>query len=209
MGSAVASLLKDWPTQITRLEAEVLQHEVSISGVKESVRHVLNSRVAKDGHLTAEQMYDAIKEHETYISHQRLAVGGSRQTPQTHSQPTRGAPAPQTYKPKFHKTTAFSAKAGGGHDPPATMAEEGNTSDGASPDDGGGLYIPDFLCDAEDWELSVKLARAMQADERSRRHCFGCDSPITWSVTAPMQKTTRGPHSRGGALPKRFRHRHR
>ena len=35
MGSTVASLLKDWPTQITRLEAEVLQHEVSISGVKE------------------------------------------------------------------------------------------------------------------------------------------------------------------------------
>ena len=72
VGSAVASLLKDWPTQINRAEAEILQYVVSLNGVKEGVRHVLSSRAARDGLLMAEQMCDTVKQHETYVAHQKL-----------------------------------------------------------------------------------------------------------------------------------------
>ena len=202
VGSAVASLLKDWPTQINRGDAEVLQYEVSLNGVKEGIRHVLNSRVAQDGRLTAEQMYDAVKQHETYVAHQKLNVGDGHVTSRTHDRTSRGASTPQTYKPRYSKTTAFPARAEGGQASPAAQAAEGSDTEGSdsAPVDGGGLYLPDFLCEVSDgdWELNVKLARAMQADERSRKRCFACDSPDHLIRDCPQAKNYRRPPQPGG-----------
>ena len=141
--------------------------------MKESVRHVLNSRATRDGRLTAEQMYDAVKQNETYMAHQKLSVGDGYAAPRTHHQTSRGASTPQTYKLRYSKTTAFPVRAEGGQDPPAVTADEGSETEGSdsAPGDGGGLYLLDFLCEVSDGdrELIVKLARAMQADERTRK----------------------------------------
>ena len=199
------------PTQINREDAEVLQYEVSLNGVKEGVRHVLNSRAARDGRLTAEQMYDAVKQHETYRAHQKINVGDGYAAPRTHHQTSKGTSAPQAYKPRYPKTTAFPARAEGGQDSSTVMAEEGSEAEGSdsTPADGGGLYLPDFLCEVSDgdWELNVKLARAMQADERARKRCFACDSPDHLIRDCPQAKNFRrppppeGPHKNNLAQP--------
>ena len=42
-----------------------------------------------------------------------------------------------------------------------------------------GLYIPNFLGEANDgeWGLMIRMARAIQVDEQQQKHCFVCQSP--------------------------------
>ena len=53
VGTSVSNLAKDWKDELTESELQALQYEVSLNGVKEEIRHVLDSEMAKrDGHLT-------------------------------------------------------------------------------------------------------------------------------------------------------------
>ena len=114
VGTSVSNLAKDWKDELTEGELRALQYEVSLNGVKEEIRHVLDSEMAKrDGHLTPQQMYEAVKRYETYVARNKRLDGKGIATsvgqPKTTGQPT-------GYRPQFHKTTAFTATAGGPED---------------------------------------------------------------------------------------------
>ena len=64
VGTSVSNLAKDWKDELTEGELQALQYKVSLNGVKEEIRHVLDSEMAKrDGHLMPQQMYEAIKRY--------------------------------------------------------------------------------------------------------------------------------------------------
>ena len=71
VGTSVSNLGKDWKDQLTDEELQSLQYEVSLNGVKEEIRHVLDSEIARHGRLTPHQMYEAIKKYETYVAHNK------------------------------------------------------------------------------------------------------------------------------------------
>ena len=71
VGTSVSNLGKDWKDQLTDEELQSLQYEVSLNGVKEEIRHVLDSEVARHGRLTLHQMYEAVKKYETYVAHNK------------------------------------------------------------------------------------------------------------------------------------------
>ena len=56
VGTSVGNLGKDWKDELTEDELQSLQYEVSLNGVKEEIRHVLNSEIARCGRLTPQQM---------------------------------------------------------------------------------------------------------------------------------------------------------
>ena len=62
VGTSVSNLGKDWKDELTDEELQSLQYEVSLNGVHEEIRHVLDSEIAKNGgKLTPQQMYEAVK----------------------------------------------------------------------------------------------------------------------------------------------------
>ena len=84
VGTSVSNLAKDWEDELTEGELQALQYKVSLNGVKEEIRHVLDSEMAKrDGHLTPQQMYEAIKRYETYVA----SISQDNFTRQQHSLP--------------------------------------------------------------------------------------------------------------------------
>ena len=67
VGTSVSNLGKDWKDELTEKELQSLQYEVSLNGVQEEIRHVLDSEVAKNGgKLTPQQMYEAVRKYETW-----------------------------------------------------------------------------------------------------------------------------------------------
>ena len=111
----MSNLAKDWKDELTECELQALQNEVSLNGVKEEIRHVLDSEMAKrDGRLTPQQMYKAVKKYETYVAWNRRLDGKGISTP---AGPQKATGQSSGYKPQFHKTTAFVATAGGPNDP--------------------------------------------------------------------------------------------
>ena len=69
VGTSVSNLGKDWKDKLTDKELQSLQYEVSLNGVQEEIRHVLDSETAKNGgKLTPQQMYEAVKRYETYVA---------------------------------------------------------------------------------------------------------------------------------------------
>ena len=114
VGTSVSNLAKDWKDELTECELQALQYEVSLNGVKEKIRHVLDSEMAKrDSHLTPQQMYEAIKRYETYVV-QNKRLDGKGTSTSTGQQRATGQSS--GYKPRFHKTRAFVATAGGPDD---------------------------------------------------------------------------------------------
>ena len=110
----MSNLAKDWKDELTEGELQALQYEVSLNGVKEEIRHVLDSEMAKrDGHLTPQQMYEAVKRYETYVA-QNKRLDGKGTSTSASQQKTTGQSS--GYKPQFHKTTAFVATTGGPDD---------------------------------------------------------------------------------------------
>ena len=164
-------------------ELQALQYEVSLNGVKEEIRHVLDSEMVKrDGHLMPQQMYEAIKRYKTYVARNKRLDGKGTST-SAGQQKTTGQSS--GYKPRFHKTTAFVATAGGPDD-------EADHSQGSSPyedrdsqevepphKEDKGLYIPSYLEEAipDDPVLQVKVARALRVQEMNSRRCFTCNRP--------------------------------
>ena len=116
VGTSVSNLAKDWKDELTECELRALQYEVSLNGVKEEIRHVLDSEMAKrDGHLTPQQMYEAVKKYETYVARNKRLDGKGTNTSAGQQKATGQSSG---YKPQFHKTTAFVATAGGLNDEP-------------------------------------------------------------------------------------------
>ena len=67
VGTSVSNLGNDWKDELTDVELQSLQYEVSLNGVHEEIRHLLDSEIAKNGgNLTPQQMYEAVKRYETY-----------------------------------------------------------------------------------------------------------------------------------------------
>ena len=76
VGTFVSNLGKDWKDKLTDKELQSLQYEVSLNGVQEEIRHVLDSEIAKNGgKLTPQQMYEAVKRYETYVAHNKRLKG--------------------------------------------------------------------------------------------------------------------------------------
>ena len=81
VGTSVSNLAKDWKDKLTECELQALQYEVSLNGVNEEIRHVLDSEMAKrDGHLTPQQMYEAVKRYETYVARNKRLDGKGTST---------------------------------------------------------------------------------------------------------------------------------
>ena len=183
VGTSVSNLGKDWKDELTDEELQSLQYEVSLNGVHEEIRHVLDSEIAKNGgKLTPQQMYEAVKRYETYVAHNKRLEGKGASPSASKSKATGHTSG---YKPRFHKTTAFAATIpeveddGPGHpeSPPQEEADAyGNES---SQEDDEGLYIPSYLEEAipDDPVLQVKMAHAMQTQEVETWRCFTCNQP--------------------------------
>ena len=75
VGSSVGNLAKDWKGQIMEAELKSLQYEVSLNGVREEIRHVLDSEIARHGQLTPHQMYEVVKKYETYVACNKCLEG--------------------------------------------------------------------------------------------------------------------------------------
>ena len=183
VGTSVSNLGKDWKDELTDEELQSLQYEVSLNGVHEEIRHVLDSKIAKNGSkLTPQQMYEAVKRYETYVARNKR-LEGKGASPST-SQP-KATGQTSGYKPQFHKTTAFAATIPKVEDdglgrPEASPQEEADAYGNESyQEDDEGLYIPSYLEEAihDDPVLQVKMARAMQAQEVETRRCFTCNQP--------------------------------
>ena len=72
----MSHLGKDWKDELMEKELQSLQYEVSLNGVKEEIRHVLDSKIAKKGgKLTPQQMYEVVKKYETYVAHNKRLEG--------------------------------------------------------------------------------------------------------------------------------------
>ena len=102
VSTSVSNLGKDWKDEL-----QSLQYEVSLNGVQEEIRHVLDSEVAKNGGmLTPQQMYEAVKKYETYMARNKRLEGKGASL-STGQQKVTGHTS--GYQPQFHKTTAFAA----------------------------------------------------------------------------------------------------
>ena len=76
VGTSMSNLGKDWKDELTDKELQSLQYEVSLNRVHEEIRHILDSKMAKNGgKLTPQQMYEALKRYETYIAHNKRLEG--------------------------------------------------------------------------------------------------------------------------------------
>ena len=138
-----------------------------MNGVHEEIRHVLDSKIAKNGgKLTPQQMYEAVKRCEIYVARNKRLEGKGASS--STSQPKANGHT-SGYKPRFHKTTAFAAtipevEEDGPHHPETPTWEEADAYGDESPqEDDEGLYIPSYLEEAipDDPVLQVKMAHAM------------------------------------------------
>ena len=182
VGTSVSNLGKDWKDQLTDDELQSLQYEVFLNGVKEEIRHVLDSEIARHGQLTPHQMYEVVKKYETYVAHNKSLEGKSASPHINHQ---RAVPQTSGYKPRFHKTTIFVASVEETTDSaptelgPSLPEEEECSEVEPYPEDDEGLFIPSFLEEAlgGDGNLQIKMACTMQAQEKQERRCFICQSP--------------------------------
>ena len=93
---------------VSQHEIKALLSEVFINGVQEEFRHVLNSKMARYGELTEEQMYNAVKRHEVYLGRTKC-LGGGGATSTNPKKSTTPQASNNAFKPQFQKTTAFVA----------------------------------------------------------------------------------------------------
>ena len=205
VGSSVGNLAKDWKGQITEAELKSLQYEVSLNGVREEIRHVLDSEIARHGQLTPHQMYEAVKKYETYVACNKCLKGKSASP---HSGPQRAPAQTSGYIPCFHKTTAFVASVKETPDSalselgPSLPEDEDHLGGESTPEWDEGLYIPSFLEEAlrGDGNLQIKMARMMQAQEKCDRKCFICQSPDHLMKDHYKEKIGMGPLQPKGPL---------
>ena len=181
VGTSVSNLDKDWKDELMEKELQSLQYEVSLNGVQEEIRHILDSEIAKNGgKLTPQQMYETVKRYKTYIAHNKRLEGKGTSLSTSQQKATGHTSG---YKPWFHKTMAFVATIAESEDDgpchPESSSQEGADPVGAesSQEDDEGLFIPSYLEEAlpNDPVLQVKMACAMWAQEVEMRRCFTCN----------------------------------
>ena len=179
----MSNLGKDWKDELTEKELQSLQYEVSLNGVKEEIRHVLDSEMAKkEGKLTPQQMYEAVKKYETYVACNKRLEGKGTSSSASQQKATGHTLG---YKPRFHKTTAFAATIAESEDDAhchqeSSPQEEANSFGAeSSQEEDEGLFIPSYLEEAlpDDPTLQVKMAHALWAQEIETRRCFTCNKP--------------------------------
>ena len=209
VGTSVSNLGKDWKDELTDKELQSLQYEVSLNGVKEEIRHVLDSEMAKnEGKLTPQWMYEAVKKYETYVARNKRLEGKGTSSSASQQKATGHTSG---YEPRFHKTLAFAATIAesedDAHHHQESSPQEEADSFGAesSQEDDEGLFIPSYLEEAlpDDPTLQVKMARAMRAQEMETRRCFTCNNPghLQKDHWKYEEKMGLGPYSQRG-LPK-------
>ena len=200
VGSSVGNLAKDWKGQIMEAELKSLQYKVSLNGVREEIWHVLDSKIARHGHLTPHQMYEVVKKYETYIARNKCLEGKS---PSPHVGHQRTVAQTSGYKPHFHKTTAFAASVEETPEPawselgPSLSEDEDHLGGKLTQEGEEGLYIPSFLEEAlgGDCNLQIKMARTMQAQGKHDRKCFICQSADHLMKDIIREKMGWGPYS--------------
>ena len=102
VGTSVSNLGKDWKDELMEKELQSLQYDVSLNGVQEEIRHVLDSEVAKNGgKLTPQQMYEAVKKYETYVARNKRLEGKGVSSSTGQQKATCHTSG---YRPQFHKT---------------------------------------------------------------------------------------------------------
>ena len=209
VGTSVSNLGKDWKDELTEKELQSLQYEVSLNGVKEEIRHVLDSEIAKnEGKLTPQQMYEVVKKYETYVARNKRLEGKDTSSSAGQQKATGHTSG---YKPRFHKSMAFAAtivesKDDTHHHQESSPQEEANSFGAeSSQEDDEGLFIPSYLEEAlpDDPTLQVKMVHAMQAQEMETRRCFTCNKPghLQKDHWKYEEKMGPGPYSQRG-LPK-------
>ena len=181
VSTSMSNLGKDWKDKLTDKELQSLQYEVSLNGVQEELRHVLDSEIAKNGgKLTPQQMYEAVKRYETYVARNKRLEGKGTSLSTSHQKATGHTSG---YKPRFHKTMAFADTIAESEDDGPCRCES-SSQEGADPfgaessqEDDEGLFIPSYLEEAlpNDPVLQVKMAHAMRAQEVETRRCFTCN----------------------------------
>ena len=178
VGTSVSNLGKDWKDELTDEELQSLQYGVSLNGVHEEIRHILDSEIAKNGgKLTPQQMYEAVKRYKTYVAHNKRLEG--KGVSSSASQ-LKAAGHTSGYMLQFHKTTAFAATIpeaeddGPGHHESSPQEGADTYGNESSQEDDEGLFIPSYLEEAlpNDPVLQVKMAHAMQAQEVETQRCF-------------------------------------
>ena len=182
VSTSVSNLGKDWKDELTEKELQSLQYEVSLNGIQEEMRHILDSEIAKNGgKLTPQQMYEAVKRYETHVAHNKWLEG--KGTSLSASQ-QKAAGHTLGYKPWFHKTMAFAATITESEDDGPCHHQESSSQEGANPfgaessqEGDEGLFIASYLEEAlpNDPVLQVKMAHAMWAQEVETRRCFSCN----------------------------------
>ena len=207
VGSSVGNLAKDWKGQITEAELRSLQYEVSLNGVKEEIRHILDSEIARHGQLTPHQMYEVVKKYETYVAHNKCLKGKSASP---HSSQQRAVAQMSGYRPRFHKTMAFVASVQETSDPalsepgPSLPEDKDHLGWESTQEGGEGLFIPSFLEEAlgGDGNLQIKMACTMQAQGKHDRKCFICQSLDHLMRDHYQGKKWEGAPTAKGAFPK-------
>ena len=123
-------------------------------------------------------MYDAVRNHEAYVSCNKCLEGSS---PYTGRPQALRAPQGTSYTPHFQKTMAFAAAVVEPEEAPkgyeATFSsEEGMPEPEPSPEEQGGVYVPHYLSGTTGahWGLNKRMAQAIQADEQLCKCCFTC-----------------------------------
>ena len=196
--NAVNGLAKDWKGHLTEEELDTLQYKVFLNGVKKEIHHVLDAEAVKHPHMTPNQMYTTIRRFESYVARNER-LDGKEATPTRAKTPKVSSHATLCYKHRFHKTTAFKAAAA---IPPEEEGSELESSGGEGleepedvEEDQAGLFLPEFLGDVPDgdWGLHVRLAQAMQAEEKQLRRCFLCQSPDHLMCDCPTAKNRQRP----------------
>ena len=181
VGTSISNLGKDWNDQLMEEELQSLQYEVSLNGVREEIRHVLDSEIARHGWLTPHQMYEAVKKYKTYVARNKRLKGKSA-SPHTNHQ--RAIAQTSGYKPRFHKTTAFTTSVEETTDPapsesgPSLPEDEDHSEVEPTWEDDEGLFIPSFLEEAlgGDGNLQIKMVRTTQAQGKHDRRYLICQS---------------------------------
>ena len=155
VGTSMSNLGKDWKDELMDEELQSLQYGVSLNKVHEEIRHILDSKIAKNGgKQTPQQMYEAVKRYKTYIGHNKRLKGKGASSPASQ---LKAAGHTLGYKPRFYKTMAFATTV-----PEAEDDGPGHHESSPQEDDEG-LFIPSYLEEAlpDDPVLQVKMARAM------------------------------------------------
>ena len=183
VSTSVSNLGKDWKDELMEKELQSLQYDVSLNGVQEEIRHVLDSKIAKNGgKLTPQQMYEAVKRYETYVARNKRLEGKGTSSSASQQKATGHTSG---YKPRFHKTMAFAATIAESEDD-SPCCQESSSQEGADPfgaessqENDEGLFIPSYLEEAlpDNPILQVKMARAMRAQEVETRRRFTCNQP--------------------------------